>query len=205
MDLLGSRAALLPPRRVPCPAVSATISPQAIEPETPLRASGLPRFRDLRPADQGLDELRASMAAVGWSPQLPAIADATGELIVGHRRMRVARELAIEPRVVRIDFGEGDSAEARRLKLAIASNVAQKPFTREERQRIARTLYATGNWSMEAIADSLHVSDSTVCRDVADLPRQPRRRGRLRPEERRRIIDLAAAGHSRQEIMADVG
>src|SRR4051794_23519036 len=180
MDLLGSRAALLPPRRVPCPAVSATISPQAIEPETPLRASGLPRFRDLRPADQGLDELRASMAAVGWSPQLPAIADETGELIVGHRRMRVARELGIEPRVVRITFGTGDEADAKRMRLAISSNLGSRPFSREERQKIARQLYSRGHWSLAAIAEVLQVSDSTICRDVADTPRQPRRRGRLR-------------------------
>jgi ParB-like chromosome segregation protein Spo0J len=184
--------------------MSATIAPQA-DPPAPLRASGAPRFRDLRDDLGDLSELRASFEAHGWVRQLPAIADADGTIISGHRRMRVARELGIEPRIVRIDFGEGDSAEARRLKVAIASNIAQKPFTREERQKIARTLYATGSWSLQAIADALHVSDSTVSRDVAELPRQRQRRGRLRPDERARIVDLAAEGRGKREIMAEVG
>jgi hypothetical protein len=50
--------------------------------------------------------------------QLPALAGEQG-VIVGHRRMKVAEELGIEPVIERIDLGDGDEVPAKRICLAI--------------------------------------------------------------------------------------
>jgi hypothetical protein len=173
-------------------------------PPPALRPSGAPHFAHLRdPGD--LAELRESMREFGWIKQLPAIADEHGTLIVGHRRMRVALELGIEPRVVRITFGDDDGAEGRRVRLAIASNLGSKPFTAAERRRIASALYATGSWTLTAIADVLGCCATTVSADLADVPRIRRNGNRLTPEASHRIVALAAGGVSRRTIASEMG
>jgi IS30 family transposase len=115
---------------------------------------------------QNDDELRESLLTFGWVKELPAIADERGNILVGHRRLRLADELGIERRIKTVTFGEGDGADAERVKLAIASNTGSKPMTRKDRQRIAEYLYGKRLWTMEAIAEALGVSKATISGDL---------------------------------------
>src|SRR6516225_9553444 len=85
--------------------------------------------------------LRESMKHLGWLEQLPAWADENGVVIIGHRRMKIAKELGINPVIQKYKFGNGDEADAKRLQLAIASNTGGKELTPKDRQRIAEYLY----------------------------------------------------------------
>jgi hypothetical protein len=42
-------------------------------------------------------ELRSSMQQFGWIEEFPAMADENGVVLVGHRRLQIAKELGIEP------------------------------------------------------------------------------------------------------------
>ena len=85
-------------------------------PFSPLSGIFSDNTRDL--SRDNLDELRASMKALGWLKEFPAFQDERGVVLVGHRRIKVARELGIDPIVVTLQFGQGDAADARRLALA---------------------------------------------------------------------------------------
>lgn len=113
-----------------------------------------------------MDELRESMRALGWIEHLPALKDERGVVLVGHRRLVVAAELAIDPVVRTIHFGSGDEADVLRLRLALASNLGSKAFTPEERKEFAEYLYAEREWSMERIGEALGVSHDAVARDL---------------------------------------
>ena len=58
--------------------------------------TSIPKFdetrniRDIKRLDDS--ELRESMDKWGWLPQFPAYADENGVLLVGHRRMKLAKE-----------------------------------------------------------------------------------------------------------------
>jgi ParB-like chromosome segregation protein Spo0J len=119
----------------------------------------------------GLDdtELYESLKHHGWHPEFPAVADENGVVLVGHRRMRLAKQLGLEPVIRTITFGNGDAADAERVRLAIVSNVGSQPFSRDDRKRIAEHLYGTKEWTMEAIAKALDVSHQTIGCDLADL------------------------------------
>jgi ParB/RepB/Spo0J family partition protein len=142
-----------------------------------------------------MDELRESMREFGWIVHLPAIQDERGVIIMGHRRLAVAQELGIEPNIKPFTFGDGDEGDARRLKLAIASNLGAKPFTPEERARIAEYLYGEREWSEERIAQALNVSQPTVSRDlelftVNNSSKAKRGRPRnLTSEQQQRLIE----------------
>jgi ParB-like chromosome segregation protein Spo0J len=136
-----------------------------------------------------LSELKASMQAVGWLDSHPAIVDERGVLLVGHRRMAVAKELGIEPRLVTLPIGQGDHADAQRLKLAIFSNLGHKGFTPTERKKIAEYLKVDQGWSQQAIAAALDVSQYTVSKDLEGIietynsPEVKKRRGRPRTKD----------------------
>jgi transposase len=119
---------------------------------------------------QNDDELRESLRSFGWVAELPAIADERGNILVGNRRIRLADELGIERRIKTVTFGEGDEADAERVKLAIASNTGGKPMSRTDRKRIAEYLYGKREWTMERIAEALGVGKSTVARDLDNFP-----------------------------------
>ena len=87
-------------------------------------------------------ELRESLKKFGWVEELPALVDENGVVLVGHRRLKIAKEEKIEPVLKNLTIGNGDAADAKRLKLAIASNIGFKPMTPKDRQRIAEHLYA---------------------------------------------------------------
>lgn len=131
------------------------------------RGTRLGRSRD------DLEELRESMATLGWVPEFPALKDRRGVVLVGHRRLAVAAELNIEP-VVQIltDLGSGDEADAQRLRIVLASNLGAKSLTPMDRQAIAQSLHLDG-WTMTAIGRALGVSRSTVRRDLVAVPAPP--------------------------------
>ena len=126
--------------------------------------------------------------------QLPAIADEYGVVIVGHRRLDVAKELGIEPVIVTVRFGEGDKGDAARAALAIASNVGAEPISAADRKKIAADLYGSG-WSMAKIGELLKVATMTVSRDLRNLtslnsPDQPKRgRPRKQPKPVEPVTD----------------
>lgn len=115
-------------------------------------------------------ELRASLEQFGWVKEFPAIADENGVVLVGHRRMRIAKQLSISPVIQTLTLGKGDEADAERLKIALASNIGSAPMKKEDRQRIAKHLYGTREWTMERIGEALSVGFSTVQRDLGNLP-----------------------------------
>jgi ParB-like chromosome segregation protein Spo0J len=127
-------------------------------------------FRDnIRMANQDDSELRESLKRLGWCKQFPAIADENGVILVGHRRMKVAKDLGIAPVIQSFTFGSGDAADAERLKIALASNIGGAPMTKDDRRRMAEYLYGSRDWTMERIAEALNVTAMTVSRDLGNF------------------------------------
>ncbi len=155
--------------------------------------------------DPAYDELRDAMKAVGWIKEFPAIIDEFGVVLVGHRRLTIAKELGIVPVVTTVTLGRGDAADAYRLKLAIYSNIASKQLTPTDRKRIATHLYKDADWSQERIAEALNVSQSQVQRDLSELPAMGNsRRGRPKGSGRqKRIDDFEADADVAEKILAE--
>jgi hypothetical protein len=111
-------------------------------------------------------------------------------VLVGNRRMLVARELEIEPVTETWPVGQGEAADALRFRLAIASNIGAKPMNAEERGRIAQYLYGEREWSQAKIAQALMVSQKTISNDLSGISNvtnsgQTERRGRPRGRPRK--------------------
>jgi ParB-like chromosome segregation protein Spo0J len=166
------------------------------------------KSRRLDTRHESLAELRESMRLFGWIEELPAIKDERGVVIVGHRRLAVAAELDIPPVVRTIKVGQGDEADARRLKLALASNLGAKPFTPEERRDFAEYLYGEKDWTMQQIADALNVAQSTVSEDLrfigADKSTARGRPRNLMPEQEDELLTLHEQGLTQAEAEAKV-
>jgi ParB-like chromosome segregation protein Spo0J len=177
---------------------------QLRDPFNPMSGAFAENVRKLGGRDN-LEELRDSMRELGWVEELPAIEDERGVVLVGHRRLAVAKELGIEPVIKRITIGSGDAADAKRFKLAIASNIGAKPFTPEERKRIAEYLYVEQEWSMTRIGQALGMSASATQRDLEHIPTRPGRGIPLTEEKQQRILDKHACGRSQGEIAAEEG
>jgi ParB-like chromosome segregation protein Spo0J len=112
------------------------------------------------------EELRESLKENGWVEELPALADENGVVLVGHRRVRLAKELGIELNIRMVKFGNGDAADAERVRLAIASNIGRKPMSKKDRERIAQYLYGKKQWTMQRIAEASKVGTKTISRDL---------------------------------------
>jgi hypothetical protein len=128
-------------------------------------------FENIR-SIEGLDdtELRTLLQTTRWNKHLPAIKDEFGNVIVGHRRLKIAAEEGIEPVIKTVTFGTGPEAEAERLRLAVVSNSGAAPLTKEDRKALAVRLYAGGGGlTMEAIAGIIGVSVKTISRDLEDV------------------------------------
>jgi len=158
--------------------------------------------KNVRTTPEDDSELRESLKALGWVKEFPALADENGVVIVGHRRIKLAKELKIDPVIETINFGKGDIADAERLKLAIASNVGFARMTKEDRQRIAEHLYGEHEWTMQRIAEALGVTQRTISEDLRGLevPSKPSRakggrpKGSTKPRMNESIIaEMAAA------------
>ena len=96
---------------------------------------------NIRDIDGDDSELRESLKEFGWVKEFPALADENGVVLVGHRRLKIAEEEGIAPAIKNLNLGNGDLADAKRLRLAIVSNIGSKPMTKEDRKRIAEHLY----------------------------------------------------------------
>lgn len=124
-------------------------------------------------------ELSGSLQTFGWLKEFPAIQDERGVTLVGHRRLKVAEELGIEPVVKTMVLGQGDEADAYRLRLAIASNLGSKPFSEADKKRIAEYLYGEKGWTMVRIGEAIMVSQQRVSQLLATSnSRPPGRAGR---------------------------
>jgi ParB-like chromosome segregation protein Spo0J len=117
------------------------------------------------------DILRESMRENGWLDGHPAVVDERGAVVTGHRRLRIAQELGIEPRLERIIFGSGDEGDIARLKLAWWSNEGGKPYTPSDRQAVAAYLRERG-WTQASIAEALHVVQQTISDDLRKAEQQ---------------------------------
>jgi ParB-like chromosome segregation protein Spo0J len=113
--------------------------------------------------------LRESLKTFGWHPELPAIKDEHGNVLIGNRRLKIAADLRIEPKIKIITFGDGKPADAERVKLALASNLGAAPLTPKDRTRIAERLYGESGWTMERIGAALGVTQRTISNDLAGL------------------------------------
>jgi ParB-like chromosome segregation protein Spo0J len=113
------------------------------------------------------DVLRESMRQNGWLPGHPAVADERGVVITGHRRLKIARELNIDPDIKEVRFGSGDAADIARLRAAWWSNEGVKSYTPGDRQAMAVYLRERG-WPQASIAEALHVAQATISRDLEE-------------------------------------
>jgi hypothetical protein len=139
------------------------------DPFNPLKADG---FADNIRGNgkDDLTELSGSLQTFGWMKEFPAIQDERGVTLVGHRRLKVAEELGIEPVVKTMVLGQGDEADAYRLRLAIASNLGSKPFSEADKRRMAEYLYGEKGWTMVRIGEAIMVSVSQVSRILDGFP-----------------------------------
>jgi len=117
---------------------------------------------------RAIAELRESLKAFGWVPEFPALVDENDVVLVGNRRMKIAKELGIEPVLETVNCGNGSEADARRFKLAITSNIGHQAMTVDDRKRIAQHLYGIREWTMQRIAEALNVSKYTIHHDLKD-------------------------------------
>jgi len=138
------------------------------------------RLGKQQPSPETDDELRESMRG-GWLPGHPAVKDERGVIIVGHRRLAIAEELGIEPRIERVTFGDGDAGDVERLRVAVLSNQGAKPLSKTDRARIAEYLTERG-WTQPSIAEALNVAQSTISNDLRGIirPDNSSKRGRPR-------------------------
>jgi transposase len=174
-------------------------------------------FKDGTREDLGdLTELTASMRAFGWIDAVGrAIRDEHEVVLVGHRRLEVAKRLGItqttegNPLTVMVDFGPGNDADAARVAVALAADLGRASLKAPDRRKICQRLHAD-SWSMDNIAQALGVSQSTVQTDIAagelstlssagqsECPKKPPRRKRSdgpTPEQVRRVIELHVDG-----------
>ena len=157
--------------------------PDLFGPQTGLWRDNFGRS-DISETDPKDKELIQSLKEFGWPKELEAVHDEYGVSLPGGRREAVAKMLGIEPVIRVIKFGDGPAADAARAALKIASNVGTKPFTPEQRRRMATDLYGDGTkFSMPEIGKLLKVSVMTVSRDLRGLTdaKPPKEKGDLDP------------------------
>jgi transcriptional regulator with XRE-family HTH domain len=128
------------------------------------------------------EDLRWSMQTFGWLEGHEAILDENGVVLVGNRRLAMARELGIPERTITLTFGTGVDATKRRWHYMMGSNMGPKPFTSSDRKKMAWRLRKEEGWSQERIAEFLRCDQKTVSND-------------LREQDLRREQDLCSLGN----------
>jgi ParB-like chromosome segregation protein Spo0J len=99
----------------------------------------------------------------GWKKDLPAIQDQDGNTVVGHRRLRLAKQLGIEPIIKSHHFKD----DVERRELQVASNVGFSEMTKEDRIKVAQQMLTDDpTLTLEEIAVALEVNKSTISRDL---------------------------------------
>jgi hypothetical protein len=114
------------------------------------------------------EDLRWSMQTFGWLEGHEAILDENGVVLVGNRRLAMARELGIPERTITLTFGTGVDATKRRWHYMVGSNMGPKPFTASDRKKMTWRLRKEEEWSQERIAEFLHCDQKTVSNDLSD-------------------------------------
>jgi transposase-like protein len=106
------------------------------------------------------DALRANIAAHGVT--VPVVVDEDGEIIDGHNRVKICKELGIKsyPRLVLRDLSEDE-----KLDRALGLNVDRRHLTAEKRQAVVERLRKAG-WSYRRIAERLGISAMTAWGDA---------------------------------------
>lgn len=170
-------------------------------------------------------ELRASMKALGWLPELPGVVDERGVIIIGHRRAAIAAELGIKPVLAPVTFGRGDEADIKRLRLAWASNTGRKALAPQDRRKISAHLSETrdgSDWTQEDIAEALRTASSRIKSDLvsnqADTEREQRYHNGGRTRNRRQTaheaeieemvpaaVEALMEGRNRGDVAGDFG
>lgn len=94
--------------------------------------------------------------------QVPVEYDDQGNILDGHHRVRICRELGIDewPRVVRVGMDEDAKAEH-----VLALNLDRRHLSRKQRRALVAKLRGQG-WSYRRIGDKLGVGEKTAWRDA---------------------------------------
>lgn len=106
--------------------------------------------------------LKADIAAHGVLS--PIELDEAGNILDGHHRVRICREVGIKdfPSIIRTGLSEQEKIEH-----MLAVNLARRQMTKAQRQDVVLTLRRQ-QWSSPRIAAALGVSDQTVLNDLKD-------------------------------------
>ncbi len=106
--------------------------------------------------------LKADIAAHGVLS--PIELDEVGNILDGHHRVRICREVGIKdfPSIIRTGLSEQEKIEH-----MLAVNLARRHMTKEQRHNLVITLRRQ-QWSSPRIATALGVSDQTVLNDLRD-------------------------------------
>ena len=139
------------------------------------------------------------------------INEATGEIINGHHRAKIADELGIQYPVELVNIENLDEARI----IAVGLNVKRRRLTLEQRSELAATLRKDG-WTQQQIADALGVGQSTICgwlkEDMEDATNInsdngciPKANAKLSPEQKEEIYERVDSGETQTAIAADYG
>lgn len=123
-------------------------------------------LRTNKPSD---DDLRESLRAYGYRSEHPVIQDENGVVLVGNRRLRIAKEEGIEPVIKIIKLGKGEDADIERVKIAVSSNVGGICTTTQDRKNFAIHLHNTQGWTQQQIAEAVGVSQRMVSKYLVNL------------------------------------
>lgn len=145
--------------------------------------------RAFDPTNKDTQELRESLIAFGFIPQLPILIDEHGITLNGRTRERLCRELQAEfperddltPVRQVLELGDGPEGNAQRLKIALAANTGGRNLSTRTKQEVARYLYDDRNWTYQQIGEAFNVSKMTAGRLVTEgrtrqaTPSKPKR------------------------------
>jgi len=128
------------------------------------------RFFDRTHADTR--DLRESLLHFGYIPELRILVDENEFVLDGRTRVKLCEELRAEfpertdltPTQTIVRLGAGAEANARRLKIALASNVGRRNLSTETKREVALYLYSERNWTYEQIGEALSVTPMTAQR-----------------------------------------
>jgi ParB-like chromosome segregation protein Spo0J len=112
-----------------------------------------------------LDEYEALRESIRENGVIePVVVDERGEVIDGHHRVKVCKELGIEY-PVRVIEGLG---EERKQNLSIELNMTGRELTKDQKKDLAISLFEKG-WTQERIALRMKVNQSTISRWLENM------------------------------------
>ena len=112
------------------------------------------------------DALKAAIAGHGYDPAHPIVVDEAGNILDGHHRQAICRELGITPpTVTRAGLTEEQKAE-----YALSANLRRRHLGQDERRMLVRRLRDRHGWSVRAIERATGIPKSTVARYLAPVP-----------------------------------